>query len=67
MNYTIDLSEKNAGKLRKALDPYLEVAARVPRASANGRMATRTVQPARANRDQNPAIRTQQIPRAFEH
>jgi hypothetical protein len=57
VNYTIDLSEKNAGKLRKALDPYLEVASRVARASANGRLAARTVQPARANRDQNQAIR----------
>jgi nucleoid-associated protein Lsr2 len=23
VNYTIDLSDKNAGKLRKALDPYV--------------------------------------------
>ena len=34
VNYTIDLSEKNAGKLRKALDPYLSVATRVGRAGA---------------------------------
>jgi hypothetical protein len=32
MNYTIDLSEMNAaGRLRKALDPYLTVASRVGR------------------------------------
>src|SRR3954447_21221305 len=29
INYTIDLSEKNSGKLYKALDPYLAVASRV--------------------------------------
>jgi Lsr2 len=57
VNYTIDLSEKNAGKLRKALDPYLEVAARVGRTGASGRIASRPVQPVRANRDQNQAIR----------
>jgi hypothetical protein len=58
VNYTIDLSDKNAGKLRKALDPYLAVAARAGRTSGNGRSASRTVAaPARANRDQNQAIR----------
>jgi hypothetical protein len=53
--YTIDLSEKNAGKLRKALEPYLQVASRVGR--TNGRAAARTAAPSRANRDQNQAIR----------
>jgi hypothetical protein len=59
VNYTIDLSEKNAGKLRKALDPYLGNAVRVGRATTNGRIASRstTAQPARANRDQNQAVR----------
>jgi hypothetical protein len=58
VNYTIDLSEKNAGKLRKALDPYLTVASRVGRASGNGRIVSRGGQPTtRANRDQNQAIR----------
>lgn len=57
VSYTIDLSEKNAGKLRKALDPYLHVASRLGRTSSNGRVASRTAQPARANRDQNQAIR----------
>jgi Lsr2 len=57
VNYTIDLSEKNAGKLRKALDPYLTVAARAGRVPA-GRVGSRpTVAPSRANRDQNQAIR----------
>jgi hypothetical protein len=57
MNYTIDLSEKNAGKLRKALDPYLEVAVRVGRTGGNGRIAARPAVSPRSNRDQNQAIR----------
>ncbi|MEV6850185.1 Lsr2 family protein [Actinoplanes sp. NPDC051411] len=57
INYTIDLSEKNAGKLRKALDPYLGVASRVGRNSASRVHLSRPAVPARANRDQNQAIR----------
>ncbi|MFG1995304.1 Lsr2 family protein [Actinoplanes sp. NPDC048988] len=59
VNYTIDLSEKNAGKLRKVLDPYLEAATRIGRGTAAGRITSRTAaaQPSRANRDQNQAIR----------
>jgi hypothetical protein len=57
VNYVIDLSEKNAGKLRKVLDPYLSVASRVGRTGGSGRIASRTAQPVRANRDQNQAIR----------
>ena len=59
VNYTIDLSDKNAGKLRKLLDPYLEKAVRVGRATATGRIASRSVaaQPGRSSRDQNQAIR----------
>jgi hypothetical protein len=59
VTYTIDLSEKNSGKLRKALDPYLAVASRVGRSTASGRVAARGAAPApsRANRDQNQAIR----------
>jgi hypothetical protein len=57
VNYTIDLSDKNAGKLRQALEPYLKVAARVGR-STTGRIPTRSAAPAsRSNRDQNQAIR----------
>jgi hypothetical protein len=57
VTYTIDLSEKNAGKLRKALDPYLSVASRVGRNT--GRIASRTTTAAggRTNRDRNQAIR----------
>src|SRR4051812_24782070 len=60
VNYTIDLSEKNAGKLRKALDPFLSVATRVGRsggsAVANNRRAV-AAPTGRASRDQNQAIR----------
>jgi len=58
VTYTIDLSEKNAGKLRKAFDPYLTVASRIGRTGAHGRLASRSAAaPARSNRDQNQAIR----------
>jgi hypothetical protein len=58
VNYTIDLSEKNAGKLRKALDPYLSVASKVGRGGASGRIASRSsAASSRSNRDQNQAIR----------
>jgi hypothetical protein len=58
VNYTIDLSEKNAGKLRKALDPYLAAASRLGRSSTGRIPARRTpAAPNRANRDQNQAIR----------
>ena len=59
VNYTIDLSEKNAGKLRKALDPFLNAATRVGR-SGGASLASRRNAPAstgRASRDENQAIR----------
>jgi nucleoid-associated protein Lsr2 len=57
VNYTIDLSEKNAGKLRMVLDPYLTAASRVGRTGSDGRIASRNANPPRSNRDQNQAIR----------
>src|SRR3954449_857575 len=57
VNYTIDLSDKNASKLRKVLEPYLAVAARVGRGTT-ARIPTRNAStPSRSNRDQNRAIR----------
>src|SRR5690242_17340325 len=56
VNYTIDLSEKNAGKLRKALDPFLNAATRVGRTAVPS--PARRSAPAstgRASRDQNQA------------
>jgi hypothetical protein len=57
VTYTIDLSDKNTGKLRKALDPYLTAASRIGRTT--GRVAARgtAAAPSRSNRDQNQAIR----------
>ena len=57
VNYTIDLSDKNAGKLRKALDPYLTAASRIGRSATTGRIPTRGTSTGRTNRDQNQAIR----------
>jgi hypothetical protein len=59
VNYTIDLSDKNAGKLRKALDPYLLKAVRVGRGTVAGRITSRSAaaRPSQSNRDQNQAIR----------
>ena len=54
-SYTIDLSDANAGKLRKALDPFISAGTRVGRGSprsrpvSGGRTAT--------SRDENKAIR----------
>lgn len=58
VTYTIDLSDKNAGKLRKVLDPYLENGTRVGRASAGRGRPGRPAAPAgRVDREQNRAIR----------
>lgn len=59
VNYTIDLSDKNAGKLRKVLDPYLTAASRIGRSATTGRIPARgtAAVPSRTNRDQNQAIR----------
>jgi len=57
VNYTIDLSEKNAGKLRKALDPFLNAATRVGRTSVSQVRRSAPASTGRASRDQNQAIR----------
>jgi hypothetical protein len=58
VNYTIDLSDKNTGKLRKALDPYLAAASRLSRSAGTARIPARgPAAPSRTNRDQNQAIR----------
>ncbi|MFF5293129.1 histone-like nucleoid-structuring protein Lsr2 [Paractinoplanes globisporus] len=67
VNYTIDLSEKNAGKLRKALDPFLNAATRVGRSGlvAAGRRSA-PASTGRASRDQNQAIREWANKNGFE-
>lgn len=67
VNYTIDLSDKNVGKLRKALDPYLAVAAKAGRSNGTGRIASRTpVASARSDRDQNQAIREWAVKNGYQ-
>jgi nucleoid-associated protein Lsr2 len=57
INYTIDLSEANAGKLRKALDPYISAGTRLGRGP--GRIGARRGVPSRTagSRDENRLIR----------
>jgi hypothetical protein len=57
INYTIDLSEANAGKLRKALDPYISAGTRLGRNA--GRILVRRAVPSRTagSRDENRLIR----------
>ena len=60
VNYTIDLSDKNAGKLRQALEPYITSGTRVGRAAAERRSPGRGRPDGgvgRSSRDQNQAIR----------
>lgn len=56
INYTIDLSEANAGKLRKALDPYINAGTRLGRST--GRVPARRGGGRTAgSRDENRQIR----------
>jgi hypothetical protein len=60
VNYTIDLSDKNAGKLRKVLEPYIAAGTRVRRAGVERRSPSRgraDGSVVRSSRDQNQAIR----------
>jgi hypothetical protein len=59
--YSIDLSEANAGKLRKVLDPYIAAGTRIGR-SGSGRARARQVRAGAAgrtagSRDENRLIR----------
>jgi len=60
VNYTIDLSDKNVGKLRKALEPYISAGTRAGRVGVQGRSVARGRAAApggRSDREQNQAIR----------
>jgi hypothetical protein len=61
VTYTIDLSEKNVGKLRQALDAYIDAGTRVGRGGPESRrvIGRRGIggAPTRSDRDQNRAIR----------
>ena len=57
--YTIDLSETNAGKLRKALDPFINAGTRVGRGGVGRARHVGVVSSGRtaSSRDENKAIR----------
>jgi hypothetical protein len=59
VSYSIDLSDRNADKLRAVLHPYIDAGTRVGRVAGGGgrRPGPRGGQPARASRDQTAAIR----------
>lgn len=59
IGYTIDLTEANAGKLRKALDPYIAAGTRLGRGPARIVRGGRGAAPARTagSRDENKLIR----------
>ncbi|WP_326563253.1 histone-like nucleoid-structuring protein Lsr2 [Micromonospora sp. NBC_01796] len=56
-NYTIDLSEGNAGSLRKLLDPYITAGTRVGRGGISPRRSIASAAPTRSDREENKAIR----------
>lgn len=56
-SYEIDLSKKNAAKLRDALAVYVANARRAGRAAARPAGASRRGRPARGDREQTQAIR----------
>jgi tRNA threonylcarbamoyladenosine modification (KEOPS) complex Pcc1 subunit len=69
VTYTIDVSDKNASKLRKALDSYLAVATRAARSPGQSHTANRRsfAAPAgRVGKEQNQAIREWATKNGFE-
>ncbi|WP_213453946.1 histone-like nucleoid-structuring protein Lsr2 [Rhizomonospora bruguierae] len=68
VGYTIDLSDKNADKLRAALHPYIEAGNRVGRVGGSNRPVARSRGAAttRANRDQTAAIREWAVNNGYE-
>ncbi|SCL45543.1 Lsr2 protein [Micromonospora citrea] len=57
--YTIDVSDENAGVLRKALDPYITAGRRIGRGAVDASRATRRAGAGSSgmDREQNRAIR----------
>ena len=53
VNYTIDLSDAHAGKLRKALDPYIGVASRLRRGAVESRRSAGSDATGSASRDRS--------------
>ena len=66
VTYTIDLSDANAGKLRKALDPYLAAATRIGRSTANTRAGAHRPAAPVSTRQDNQAIREWAVANGYE-
>jgi hypothetical protein len=71
VGYTIDLSDENAGKLRKSLDPFISAGTRVGRGGSPRRAAGRTPNGsgggrAGGDRDQNKAIRDWAVQNGYQ-
>jgi hypothetical protein len=67
VNYTIDLSEKNAGKFRKALDPFIAAGTRVGRGTSEARRGRRAGgSGTRADREQNRAMREWAVKNGYD-
>ncbi|MGC4892587.1 histone-like nucleoid-structuring protein Lsr2 [Micromonospora sp. DT31] len=67
--YTIDVSDENAGVLRKALDPYISAGRRIGRGAIDtGRAARGAARPSTSgmDREQNRAIREWAAKNGFE-
>ncbi|MEU8071241.1 MULTISPECIES: Lsr2 family protein [unclassified Micromonospora] len=67
--YTIDVSDENAGVLRKALDPYISAGRRISRGGTEvTRGARRATRPSTSgmDREQNRAIREWAAKNGFE-
>jgi hypothetical protein len=67
--YTIDLSEANAGKLRKALDPFIAAGTRVGRGSGRGagrHVGAVTSGRSAGSRDENKAVRDWAIHNGYQ-
>jgi hypothetical protein len=56
-SYTIDLSETNAGKLRKALDPFISAGTRVGLGAVRPARTVTIARRTASSRDENKAIR----------
>lgn len=69
VNYTIDLSDEHAGKLRQALDPFIAAGSRIGRGMVERRRPGRRGGEATgggSSRDQNKAIREWAVQQGYE-
>ncbi|QOC91487.1 histone-like nucleoid-structuring protein Lsr2 [Micromonospora craniellae] len=68
VSYTIDVSDENAGVLRKALDPFINAGRRLGRGSADTGRGPRRVAAAAPgmNREQNRAIREWAVSNGYQ-